>query len=91
MKIYVRCGLCGRPVGRRPSELRRRRTIYCSKACQWRTEGLLRQYLADGRFAEVLARELAQNRAQHLDEVTKNLRTLPVPFSHGRQRVAAGS
>lgn len=76
---YVRCAFCGRHI-RRPRSKQCCPTTYCSRVCCWRAMGLLRQYLADGRFEQYLATELAQSRAAHREEVRKGLEALSQGF-----------
>ena len=88
---YIQCALCKRVVRKCRAYLQRCPKTYCSQACYWRAGGLFREYLEDGRFEQVLARELAQSRALHRGEVQKSLETLPSGFYRRGQRVRKGT
>jgi len=47
----------------------RARSHFCSRLCSGRAQRLLSEYLADGRFAQVLAPELAEIKAAHRAKV----------------------
>jgi hypothetical protein len=71
--VYVKCALCKRTVGKYRSAVVKWRVHFCSRACHQQSKRLYSQYLADGRFAAVLARELEQIKALNRAQVVASL------------------
>jgi hypothetical protein len=67
--FYVHCALCGRVVRKWRWQYVPYRSHFCGRSCSDRAERLLSEYLADGRFAVVLAPELEQIKAAHRAKV----------------------